>query len=81
MNNQEVGIHELIRALDEERKKVEAFQSELPLCLQLIDQSKGFGDTFSKEKKKKTQEYIVYDRYDVWFDGHCSDRGLQGDDG
>lgn len=43
--NDQIGVHELIRALDEERKKVEAFQSELPLCLQLIDQSKIFGET------------------------------------
>ncbi|XP_042420665.1 transcription factor HHO3-like [Zingiber officinale] len=37
--NDRIRVHELIRALHEERKKVEAFQSELPLCLQLIDQS------------------------------------------
>ncbi|RWW40479.1 hypothetical protein BHE74_00054100 [Ensete ventricosum] len=31
---------ELIDALDEERRKVEAFHRELPLCLHLINQSK-----------------------------------------
>lgn len=28
--------HECIRALEEERRKIEAFQRELPLCLQLV---------------------------------------------
>ncbi|CAL9118512.1 unnamed protein product [Musa textilis] len=31
--------HDCIRALEEERRKIEAFQRELPLCLQLVTQA------------------------------------------
>ena len=38
MQSQKMGSRDYIEALEEERRKIEVFQRELPLCLELVTQ-------------------------------------------
>lgn len=38
MQGSGVGFREYVEALEEEKKKIQVFQRELPLCLELVTQ-------------------------------------------
>lgn len=48
-----LGFREYVKALEEERLKIQVFQRELPLCLELVTQGT---QKFKLYKKKEEEE-------------------------